>query len=323
MSHEDVVAALTEAAAADSAPEAPAEQAVETPSTASAPAPVEGAPEESATPEVQAPKAPEHTPEPEAAFNPDELPPELLPAWKQMQAAFTPRLQEAAAIKKQFEELGGIESAQQAVDLYQRVSDPQNWPQLYEELYQAMERAGFEFEDPNAAQSPVVSSPFGQLAEEDPDLAPLVTALQNLEGRTNDQQQLIESFLYEQEAQRQVAEEELRQAQYLASLQQQVTAVRQANPQYTDADVRAIIELGSFYGDDIALAQQRYEQIVSDRLTRYFESKKVAGAATSTQPVAGAGVLSEQEKEHADIRDVEDEVVELMRRLQAEGEIDF
>lgn len=321
MSHEDAIAALQEAVVADETP-APAapEQAVEAPS-ASTPAPVEGAPEESVTePEVQAPEA-GNTEEEFVPFNPDDLPPDLIPAWKQLQSSFTPRLQEAAAIKKQVEELGGLDTLQQAANLYQQIGDPQNWPALYEELYQAMEQAGFEFEDGHEA--PIAPLAPGQLPDDDPDLAPLVRELETLRGRSDEQQQLIENFVQAQEYQRTVAEEELRQAQLLAHMQQQVVGIRQANPSYTDDDMRAIIELAPFFNDDFGLAQQRYEEMFATRLNRWLDAKKAAGASVSTQPVAGAGIVSTEDSEPQTLREAEEEAVELMRRLQAAGELDF
>jgi hypothetical protein len=326
MSHDDALSALSEAAAQDAA----AEQ-VEAAPPASPTAPEQGAPvEANVQPEGQAPVVPpvdpagegQPAPEPVVPFNPDELPEELLPAWRQMQAAFTPRLQQAAAITKRFEELGGEEAVQQAMSLYERVGNPEHWPTLYEELYQAMEQAGFEFEDPASAPATVASSPFSQLATDDPDLAPLISEMQALRGRTDEQQTLIEQFYQEQELRQQMADEELRQAQHLANLQRQVMTIRQANPTYNDEDVKAIIELGSFYGDDLPLAQQRYEAIIASRLNRYFESKKGA-TPPSTQPVPGAGVLSTTDDRPATLEDAEAEAVELMRRLQAAGEFDF
>lgn len=323
MSDADVLSALQEAAAQDVA----AEQAAEAP-PASQPAPVVGAPVEGEAPQVedQAPEAPEapeveqsSIPDPDVPFNPDELPEELLPAWHQLQRAFTPRLQEAAQIRKTFEELGGLETIQQAMDVYERIADPQNWPQLYEELYQAMEQSGFEFED-SSAPTASPESPFDQVAD-DPDLAPIIGELTALRSRTAEQEALLFQLQEEQEIRRQMAEEELRQTQYLTNMSRQVAAIRQANPHYDDDDVRAIIEIGTFFGDDLAAAQQRYEEHVTRRLTRYFNEKK-AGAPVAVQPVAGAGVLSQQDNAPETIEEAAAQAEELLRRLQAAGELD-
>lgn len=326
MTDADVLSALQEAAAQDVA----AEQAAPV-TQPSPPAPEEGAPVEGAQPQVDD-QAPVQSVEDGGVeqsqdddefvpFNPDELPEELLPAWKQMQRAFTPRLQEAAAIRKRFEELGGQETVEQAVGLYQRIADPQQWPALYEELYQAMQAAGFEFEDFDVPPSPTPSqTPFGDVAD-DPDLAPIISELEQLRGRTAEQQTLLEQLYEEQAIRQQMADEELRQAQYLAQMQRQVVGIRQSNPHYDDEDIKAIIEIGSFYGDDLATAQQRYEDIVSRRLDRYFESKK-AGAPPAVTPPAGAGVLSDPDTRPETLEEAEAQAVELMRRLQAEGALD-
>lgn len=322
MSDADVLSALQEAAAQDVA----AEQAAEAPQ-ASHTAPEEGAPVEGMEQvDDQAPEAPEapeveqSDDEPLPPFNPDELPDELLPAWRQMQAAFTPRLQEAAQIRRTFEELGGLETIQQAMNVYQRIADPNEWPALYEQLYQAMEASGFEFEDPAAPTAPEYGESFGTVAD-DPDLAPLISELQALRHRTEEQDAFLAALQEEQDMRQAMAEEELRQTQYLTQMSRQVGAIRAANPHYDDDDIRAIIEIGTFFGDDLVTAQQRYEEHVARRLDRYFASKR-AGAPASVQPVAGAGVLSNDERAPETIRDAEEEAVELLRRLQAEGELD-
>lgn len=323
MSDADVFAALTEAAAADAAGES-GEQAPTAPQ-ASHPAPEEGAPVEGA-PQVsdQAPPADEAAGVEQSEsdfvpFNPDELPEELLPAWRQLQAAFTPKLQEAAQIRRTFEELGGVEGIQQAVELRNRIADPSNWPALYEELYQAMEQAGFEFEDPAAPMEP--RSPFGDVAD-DPELAPLISELQQLRHRTEAQDELLAALQEEQALRQEMAEQELQQTQYLAQMSRAVNAIRQANPHYDDEDVRAIIEIGTFYGDDLLTAQQRYEDIVARRLERYMQSKK-APIPAAVQPVAGAGVLSQEDKSPETLEEAEAEAIELLRRLAAEGELDL
>src|SRR5690242_18392814 len=110
-------------------------------------------PESSASPEGETQHAEEVQPEPEQSaraeetfdggkFNPDELPAELQDGWKQLQAAFTQKTQELAAQRAQLEALGDPEVLQQAVDLYGRISDPQNWAQLHGELTQAMQQMG-------------------------------------------------------------------------------------------------------------------------------------------------------------------------------------
>lgn len=324
MSHEDAVAALTEAAAAEG--ETAIQEQAPAPVAPPAPAPVEGAPvDETQVPgqagDVEDVADEQPTDEDFVPFNPDELPPELVPAWKQLQQAWTPKLQEAAVIRKQFEELGGQETVQQAVELQHWMSDPANWPALYEQVYQMMEQAGFEFEDetPGAAPSAPVAPDFSEM---DPDIAPLASELEQLRQQTTQQQQLMESFVQQQQHQQQMAQEELRQAQILADLQRQVVGIRQANPHYTDDDVRAIVELGTFYNDDLMRAQQRYEAIVADRLTRYL-SGKATPAPAGVSPQSGAGVQSTETVMPQTLREAEEEAVEYMRQLQAAGELDL
>lgn len=323
MSDADVLSALQEAVSQDTAAEQAGPVTSESPAPAQAGAPVEGAPQ--VGDQAPAQSAEDGGVEQSAhgldvPFNPDELPEELVPAWRQLQAAFTPKLQEAAQIRRTFEELGGLDVIQQAVELRNRIADPSNWPDLYEELYQAMEQAGFEFEDP-AAPTPPAQAPFDSVAD-DPDLAPLISELQQLRSRMEAQDELLARLEQEQSLRQEMAEQELRQTQYLAQMSRAVSAIRQANPHYDDEDIRAIIEIGTFYGDDLLTAQQRYEDIVARRLERYLQSKRTP-TPPSVQPVAGAGVLSHEDSAPETLEDAEAEAVELLRRLQATGELDF
>lgn len=318
MSDADVFQALSDAASQDAAAEQAAVEAP--PAPVEAPAPVEGAPVNETPPvEGQAPEAPQAD-EP-YSFDPNSLPEELIPVYRQMQASFTPRLQEAAEVRQQLEALGGVDAVQQAVELAQWIQNPQNWPDVYETMYQMMEESGFEFEEPGAPAGPSPIPNFDP--SDDPDLAPIVQSLQTLEQRTAQQQALIEQFEAQQRAQQEYAALEFQQMQHMAELQRQMGAIRQSNPSYTDDDLRAVVELASFYNDDLLAAQQRYESIVADRLNRYIESKRAAGTAPSIQPPAGVGVTSHEEVAHETIRDAEEEVVELMRRLQAAGDLDL
>lgn len=316
VSTEDIQADLAGLAEAEAV-----EESNQTPSPApeAVPAPEQGAPVNEAPAEGQ---APEGTPEEVevAPFNPDDLPEELKAGWKQLEAAYTPRLQEAAQTRRQIEALGGLDAAQQAVELAQWIQNPENWPAVYEEMYQAMQANGFEFED----DVPVApSTPAGpQFEDLDPELAPIMSRLDALQAQTAQQQQQLEAFYAEQAAQREYAELEFQQMQRLSEMQRQVSEIRTANPSYTETDMKAIIELSAFYQDDIHAAQQRYESIVADRLSRYFEGKK-APAPVATQPVSGAEVTSHEDQTPETFEEAAEQAEELMRRLQAEGALDF
>lgn len=326
MSHEDAVAALESAAAVDpnwgGTPQPAPEQA-------SAPAPVVETPTGEQSTEGQ-PEAPAGQPEavdPEPTFfNPDELDPALLPGWKQLQAAFTQKTQEVAAQRRQLESLGDLEEVQQAVELYSRLSDPDNWAQLHQELSEAMQEYGLSPAEARAAATEELSQqgyaePQG-LDFDDPDIAPLAKELQTLRAQQAQQQALLEQMEQQRAFEEQVEEAQRQQAQYAAFMQQQAASIRQANPHYSDDDLKMVVQLGAFHNDDLSTAQAALEAYVADRMTRYFE-KKQGAQAPSLQPQAGAGVLSSQETAPQTLEEAEAEAIEAIRALQAAGEFDL
>jgi len=323
MSHEATVAALEAAVAAESGPPAPAQQA---------PAPVETpvAPEGSEVP-PPAPAAPPavepEVTEAEPFFNPDTLDPELLPGWKQLQAAFTEKTQAIAEQRRAIEAYGDPDDLGAAVELYQRISDPQNWPQLATELSEAMQEAGLSAPEANALAAETLASqpmadPLAGLDLDDPELAPLVSAVQAQAARQAQLEQQLQAFQTDQQLQAEYAEQEREQQARSDGYAQQLRAIAQANPTYDQEDLNDIVRLAPFYNDDFAQAQAQYENIVARRLSRYYEGKQ-ASLTPSVQPMPGSGASSAPVAEEKTLAEIGDEMVEYMRGLQASGELDI
>jgi hypothetical protein len=104
---------------ADNAAPAPAEQ-VEAPTTTDATV-------ESATPAEAE----------DTFFDPNNLPPEAIPAYKLMRAKWTQAMQETRATQKSYESLGDVERARMAVEFTQRM---ENDPNFQNQLYQALQQ---------------------------------------------------------------------------------------------------------------------------------------------------------------------------------------
>lgn len=325
MTDDQVFEALTAAASQDVA----GEQAVEAPAPA--------VPTGDETPQVQ-PTAPEAPAEPLEAsedtddggqfFNPDALAPELMPAWKQLQAAYTRKTQELAEQRKQIEAFGSIEDLETAVDLYGRISDPSNWAQLHSELSEAMQQLGLTPAQADAAAAEAMSPSAPQPVNipgldelDDPELAPIANALRALQERESSIEARLAAFEAERAAQEEFAEAQRLHQERLAHLNEQVAAIREANPHYKDEDVAAIARLGSFFNDDLVAAQTYLEDYFADRMSRYFASKQAA-TAPSLQPPAGAGIESTRTEDPATLQDVEEGAVEYLRGLQAQGLLD-
>lgn len=314
MSYDDAAAALQSAVQGKDpgpAEQAPVAAQSETPSG-------------EAQPQEQPPAPAEETPEEEQFFNPDNLAPELVPGWKQLQAAFTQKTQQLAQMRRELEQFGDLEQVSEAVDLYGRLSDPDNWLQLHGEITNALVEMGYDIGTAQEMAAEGVQNEMAQpqpTAFEDPDLAPINTQLGQLQRQLAEQQAAIQQFQEQQHYEQQVMEAQRAQQEYIAHMQQQVSGLRQAFPHYTDEDVRSVVELGSFYNDDLAQAAARYEEIVAGRLERYLAGKSGAQSPTHAAPAAPLSEAVEAEAE--DIRELEDEMVEHFRRLQSEGTLDF
>jgi len=228
-------------------------------------------------------------------FDPDTLAPELQEGWKQLQAAFTQKTQEVAAQRKQLEQFGDLNQVAQAVQLMHTLQDPQALTQFHSELtahlqaqgltpVQASAEAARQIED---AQAPAAAPDADRLREEFPELAPFLENQQRLEQRLSQ---------FEAQAQQQQEAQELAYTQMALAgeLQRQEMAIRESNPTYKDEDLDAIYELSSFYDGNLLTAQQRYEQIVSSRISAYLSDKQSASETSGLGPAAGAGLPSEQ-----------------------------
>lgn len=322
MTHEDALVAIETAAASDDGntpdPVAslPADQAQP---TASAVAP---AGEISSTEQTSG-----ATEDSAQFFNPDTLDPALLPGWKQLQAAFTQKTQAIAAEKAQIEALGGAEIISEAVELYQRISDPDSWPQLQQELAEAMVEAGMSPVEAHQAAAEELRSqsqsenPFAGLDLDDPELAPLARALQAQADQTARLEQQLQSLTTDQQLRYQTEQAQLEQQARQQQFQSDLGAIQAARPDYDNDDLRAVVEMAPFYNDDLGQAAAAYESNVARRLDRYFAAKKTA-ANPAFQPHAGAGADSSATPPTGSLRDAEAEAIEYLNGLQAAGELD-
>ncbi len=337
MSHEDAVAAIQAASEAEAQGEADNARSF-----------VAGTPAGETEPEVQpeAPEAPEASAvepelvEPEALedtfdggqFNPDELPEELQPGWKQLQGAWTRKTQEFAGTLKEAEAFLSLgvdaETTGHAVDLYDRINDPSNWPALYEQLGQAMTQNGIQVPGPTATPAPASPAPsvddaqLDALVENDPDLAPLVATLkaQRAElARVDSLQARLDAQETEALAAREEAQQ-LRQYQVeLGRIEAEEAQIREAFPTYKQEDVDMVYELSSFHNGDLVQAQERLENYVQGRVTAALAGKgrpKTAARPALTQKM-------EAPKADETIFDIGEEAAEHLRTLQRAGELDI
>jgi hypothetical protein len=233
-------------------------------------------------------QAPEST-ESFTPLDPNQLAPELQAFYKSMQADYTRKTQELATQRAQIEQLGPLDQLQAAHSIYTQLQDPQTWPQLHAELTEGMKAMGLTQAEAEAAASTAIASqtpqsdPLAQL--DDPELAPIKTAYEQLQG----QLAALQNQFQEQQARQQ--QEQLEMA-VLGEFTRQENIIRQSHPDYTDEDIKAIYELSSYHNGNLLQAQQRYDQVLNDHLARYLNSKQ--GVANDVASLPGVSALTGQ-----------------------------
>lgn len=245
------------------------------------------------------------------SVNPDELPEELQPLARQLQAAFTQKTQALAEQRKQIEDLGDVESIQAALELTSRIGDPSNWQQLHAELTQAMQQYGMTPAEAAAAAAEVVQEAQAPLEDVDPELAPFVQQLQA-------QQAELEALKLEREQERQNAQAEYERQAFLGELQRQENAIRATHPDWDDEKILAVYQMSSFFNGNLTSAAERLEGILANERALYLAQKEGVANELGTQRVpATAGSQSQQVSQPSTLQDAEDEAIEFFKNRVA------
>jgi hypothetical protein len=255
------------------------------------------------------------------SVNPDELPEDLQPLAKQLQAAFTQKTQEIAAQRKQIESVLelGVDPAE-LTNLYTRVADPQQWPQLAAELAEAAKEYGVELPGFAAAPAPAAEQPAEPLSHteeipDDPELAPLKAELQRLQQRLDAADQGREQEAADREMQSM-------QTALVNEFTRMETSVRESNPHYDDSDMDDVYERSAFFGGDLLKAQANKAAQDARAVERYIARKQAAAANKSVAPApAGHDTTAATPPQIRTLKDAEAEAIEFFNaRL---GDEDF
>ena len=236
--------------------------------------------------------------------------------YKAMQADYTRKTQELAEQRQQFEALGDPEVIQQAVDLYGRISDPQNWQQLHAELSQAMVQMGMTPAEAQAAAADAITqeaqaqqSQFDGI--EDPELAPIVRELQDTRARLDALQAANDQDMLNREAER----------QYITTvneLQRQEAAIRESHPDWGDEKIAAVYEMSSFFNGNLAQAAGRLEGLLSAERELYLNQKAGALQDSTRTPATTFDPAATKHEEPATLKDAEAEATEFFTARLAE-----
>lgn len=297
--------------------------AQETPEGADAPAAVQ--PEDSAQEPIPADAGTAPSVEPEdtfdgGSFNPDLLPAELQPGWRQLQGAYTRKTQELATERQQLQaamaQVGDAGQVAEAMGLFQAIQDPANWAQLHAELAEAMAAQGVTPGAP-AAPHPSVEGPQPTLGDlDDPELKPLMDKITELSQR-------IEGFDAREREQAVMRQQQAEYAARVSEFERQETQIKEMYPQYDSKNWDDIYALSTFYGGNLIQAQQHFETSRRATIEGYLASKASAHEiAPSTPPQGSTAPATPVGDQPLTLADVEEAAVEHLRALQAAGELD-
>lgn len=223
-------------------------------------------------------------------FNPDLLPDELQPGFKQLQGRWTQRMQEVAEQRKALEALGSIEDVQRAMDFYGSLQDPEYLKAFYRELGGIVEEldGGVPAVEEPAAE-PVTPEPAGlpqdlaALVESDPDLRPFAEQMAAMRNE-------LDEFKSSQAAERAALQEEQTMMAQAQEISRQVDAVREAHPEYGEEDWEVIYDLADARDGNVLQAADIFQAQIDRSIARWTEQKQTPHSVT---PQPGAGTVSE------------------------------
>lgn len=226
-----------------------------------------------------------------SGLDPTNLPEDLQPFYKNMQADYTRKTQEIAEQRKQYEQLTeyGIDPnyALEAVGFLQRLDTDPDFAQ------DVVRHLSSQYESPATAQQP------------SEDVVP-----NNGEGYDS----LPPALQAELEQMRQFRSEIVEAQQHqemLSELESEETQIRAQYPHYNDSDIEHIYSLAYATDGDLFAAQQIYTQVEQGVLNKYLQSKQVPMGATSPGGLAATSVTGS----HASIDDAHKAAMELVRNL--------
>lgn len=249
-------------------------------------------------------------------FDPNTLPPELLPAYRSMQADYTRKTQAIAESKRTLEQYGDLD-IETAAQLMQRVSTPEGLAAFTQEATEWLQAQGYSAQEAREAVADVTSTPaddpfagLDTLVADDPDLAPLAQAVKALQAE-------VQSVRTEQQSNFEAERQKTETMQVLGELQRMENFIRTENPQYDDQDVENIYELAAYFDGNLIQAQERYEQQFATRLGRYLQAK---GTPAGVQPVGqpGGPPVVDNDFDPLDPKQAHEAALELIRRIESE-----
>jgi len=229
-------------------------------------------------------------------FNPDLLPDELQPGFKQLQGRWTQRMQEVAEQRKELEALGSLDDLKTAAEFYESLQDPDYLRAFYGELQSIVgELDGGVPEEPAAEeQAPVepgIPDELASLVDSDPELEPVAKQLAAMKAE-------LDGFRAEQAAERAALEEQATQMAQAQEISRMVDAVREQHPEYDEEDWEVIYDLADARDGNVLQAADIFQKQNDRSIERWTAAKETPHAV---RPQPGAGTVTE-DAEHEGLK---------------------
>lgn len=174
---------------------------------------------------------------------------------REMQADYTRKTQEVAAQRRE---------AEQAIEFINALNtDPSFAAQVHASLTDALQAQGYSYEDASAMASQQTQQGY----EDESFVDPYMQKIQELESWQAQQEQ---RFAIADATQR---------------IESGINAVRQANPNYGDEDIKDILTMAFAFNGDVVQAANAYQSI-QQRVTEGYLSQKSAVPASLNEPVS-------------------------------------
>jgi ADP-ribose pyrophosphatase YjhB (NUDIX family) len=213
-------------------------------------------------------------------LDPNTLPAELQPYYKSMQADYTRSKQEIAPYRQLAEETGlDVAGLRQSAELYGALQDPQQLVQFYSELKTALEAQGLTSAEADVAATQHIADVQG--GQEDLSLDPDEQRIQALESK-------LAGFEQSQQAREAAIQQQQLQTALIAEMNRQESVVKESHPDWEQEDLDAVYELSAFYGGSLIDAANRYDEVVSNRVTKILNGKGAVSANTAFSPLPAA-----------------------------------
>ena len=230
--------------------------------------------------------------------------PRLVAQYRSMQADYTRKMQDISERAKRYDaldEVGGVDAAMDALEFASNLAtNPQFALSVHESLTQALTEAGLTPAQASAEASRQIDEAVREGTDEDfgfgdetrlpPEIEQKLQRLDSLEQR-----------IAEVDTWRQQQEEREYQLSLANEISTQENEIVRANPDYTEDDINYIYGLAYSTGGNLLKANQLYQELQSNLLSRYLERKS---SVTAPPHIAATGA-ADQPRKFTDLNDPE------------------